>query len=315
VTTSDLIREAEEADRHSTEGAGPQPFDFRRPTNFSREHVRALQIVHEAFARQLSTVLSTTLRAVSQVSLVSVDQRSYDEYVGSSPNPSLLAILSLEPLSGAGILQVPLPLAMAVLDRLLGGNGAGSYPSRPLTDIEGGILREVLDRAVRELAHASESLVALRPEIVQVESNPQFAQVAAPSDMVVVMTFDTRIGSQEGQLSLCIPFSSLQPVLDRATSHSLFGERGPADSATAVRAMQRAIEEVPVELALRFPPVTLTSREVVDLQPGDVLPLSHATDQPLLLTVGDLTCVVAVPGRKGKRLACRVVAPVAEGQS
>lgn len=289
--------------------AGVQSFDFRRPNTFSREHVRALSIVHESFARQLGTVLSTSLRAVSQVNVASVDQVPYDDYIGSSPNPSLLAVVSLEPLSGAGILQVPLPLAMSVLDRLLGGSGTGPYPARALTDIEEGLITEILDRCLSQLASAFESLVAIEPVIVQLESNPQFAQIAAPSDMVVAVVFDTRIGGQEGQLSLCIPFASLQPRLEAIAGHSLAGDRRFGDSRGAAEAMARVMADVPVDVTVRFQPVALPSSEVAGLRVGDVVPLGHATDQPLSVLASGIPLLAAVPGRKRKRLACRIVDP------
>lgn len=295
--------------------SGVQEFDFRRPNTFSREHVRALQIVHETFARQLGTVLSTTLRAVSQVSVASVHQITYNDYVASSANPTLLAVLSLEPLSGTGLLQVPLPLAMSVLDRLLGGSDMGPYPARPLTDIEEGLIREVLERSLRELSSAFESLVHLQPEIVQLESNPQFAQVAAPSDMVVAVIFDTRIGGQEGQLSLCIPFASLQPALERVTGHSLGGDRRQDDRAAAAIAMGLAVQDIPIEVSVRFTPVGLTSEEVVGLRAGDIVPLGHPVDRPLAVLAGSVVVLPAVAGRQGKRLACRIVESVLEGGS
>ena len=74
-----------------------RPFDFRRPNKLSRDHVRSLQIVHETFARQFTTVLSSTLRVVSQVSVLSIEQLAYDEYVRDTPNPSHMSILSIEP--------------------------------------------------------------------------------------------------------------------------------------------------------------------------------------------------------------------------
>jgi flagellar motor switch protein FliM len=161
--------------------SGPQPFDFRRPSKFSRDHARALQIVHETFARQFTTILSTTLRSVSSVTVASVDHISYDEYVRSSPELCFLAILNIDPLSGAAILQLPLDIGMAAIDRLLGGTGDGAQPRRALTDIESSLLRELVQRVLRELDYAFESLVKTSTSIVQLESNPQFAQVAAAS--------------------------------------------------------------------------------------------------------------------------------------
>ena len=284
-----------------------QPFDFRRPSKFNREHVRALQIVHESFARHFGTILSSTLRTVSHVALTSVSQVSYDNYVKDAPNPALLAMLNLEPLPGAGLLQIPLPVAMSVIDRLLGGSGSGPYPLRPLTDIEDTLIRELLDRGLKELRSAFESLVALEPRIVQIESNPQFAQIAAPSDMVVVMSFDIRIGSEQAGFSLCIPLSSLQPVLERFVASS--AERPSGDRLAMVRAVETALDRVPVEVRVRFSPTTLTSREIVGLQPGDIVALRHHVDEPLVATAGGIGVLAARGGRRGNRLAFRIVDP------
>lgn len=288
----------------------PQLFDFRRPNKFSRDHVRALQIVNETFARQTGTILSTTLRAVSTMTLVSVDQMTYDEFVRQTPNPTVMAILSLEPLNGAGILQIPMHLAMAIVDRMLGGSGTGTFPSRPLTEIESTLMRTIIDRALAELAYSYESLVELEPAIVQFESNPQFAQVAAPSDMVVVSTYEARIGGELGEIRMCMPFSSLQPILERAVTHSLFTDRSAGDPVVIQKAMHDRLEQVPVEVSVRFGSVTLTSAEIVGLREGDVLPLHHRVEDPLTVTAVGQPLLSATPGRRGKRLAVLIVDPV-----
>lgn len=287
----------------------PQPFDFRRPTTFSREHARALQIVNETFARQFTTILSTTLRAVSSVSVTSVDHLSYDEYVRSSPDPSFLAVLQLDPLPGAGILQLPLDVAMAAVDRLLGGTGEGSQPARALTDIESALLRELVTRVLRELDYAFESLIKVSTSVLQLESNPQFAQVAAPTDIVVVSTFDVRIGSQGAPATLCLPFAALQPALEQATGPALFGDRKGGDPREAARAVAERLTGVPVDVAVRFEPVSLTSAEILALRVGDVLPLHHPVNAPLAVCASDRVCAAAVPGSKGRRLAFMIVSP------
>ncbi len=288
--------------------SGPQPFDFRRPSKFSRDHARALQIVHETFARQFTTILSTTLRSVSQVSVNTVDHVSYDEYVRSSPELAFLALLNIDPLPGAGILQLPLDIAMAAIDRLLGGTGEGGQPARALTDIEAVLMRELVQRVLKELDYSFESLVKTSTSIVQLESNPQFAQVAAASDMVVVATYDVRIGSKESTASLCIPFAALQPVLENV-SGKLFADRKGADPEESARAVAARLTGVPVDVAVRFDAVTLTSTEILDLQLGDVLPLRHPVSSPLSVVAAGRTCAVAVPGSKGRRLAFMIVQP------
>jgi flagellar motor switch protein FliM len=294
--------------------SGPQVYDFRRPNKFSREHVRALQIVNETFARQFSNVLASTLRAVSQVTLTSVDQLTYDEYIRSTEAPAYLAILSLDPLPGAGILHLPLPVAMAAVDRLLGGSGSGVYPNRPLTDIESGLVRGLTQRVLRELSYAFESLVAIDAQLVMQESNPQFAQIAAPTEMVVVASFDMRIGDQAGQATLCLPYSALQGVLDSFVGKTQFGGHGADERSLAQAKIVDRLQAAAVEVSVAFNPITLSSGDIVGLQPGDVVPLNHRVDAPLTVSVAGVACHAAVTGRKGKRLACLIVDPTKDAQ-
>ena len=292
--------------------SGPQAYDFRRPNKFSREHVRALQIVNETFARQFANVLASTLRAVSHVTLTSVDQLTYDEYIRSTEAPTYLAIMSLDPLPGAGILHLPLSVAMAAVDRLLGGSGAGSYPVRPLSDIESGLVRGLTQRVLRELSYAFESLASIDAQLVAQESNPQFAQIAAPTEMVVVATFEMRIGDQSGQATFCVPFSSLQNVLDNFVGKTQFGNQA-ADQRNEVEAkIASSLQHATVDVTVAFNPITLSSGDIVGLAPGDVVPLQHRVDAPLTLRVAGVACSPAVAGRKGKRLACLVVDPTSE---
>ncbi len=283
------------------------PFDFRRPSKFSRDHVRALQNMHETFARHFSTVLATTLRAIGQVSLTSVEQLTYDEYVRALPNPSYLVVMSLHPLPGAAMFQFPLPIAFAAVDRLLGGNGDSPSPDRPLTEIEANLMRSLVDRALRELEYAYESVMKVEAEIIQHEFNPQFAQIAAPSDMVVSATFEIRIGEKRGTSTLCVPQNMLQPVLEAIASQQLFSDRAHLHPEHWVRTLEDALERVPVDVSVVFDSVSLTSSDVVGLRVGDIVPLEHPIDEPLTVQVDGIPCYHAVTGRRSKRLACLIV--------
>jgi flagellar motor switch protein FliM len=292
--------------------ATPVVYDFRRPNKFTREHVRALQIASETFARQFTTVLSTTLRTVSQVQARGIHQLAYDEYIRDVPNPTYLAILSLAPLAGASIFHLPLPVVMTAVDRLLGGPGAGPALHRPLTEIEQSLMRDLLGRVLRELAYAFESLTPLEPVVLHQESNPQFAQIGSPSDMVIVFVYDLRIGGQAGEATLCVPFASLQPVLDEVAGNSLLAGRVETDAESVRDALAGRMGGAPVTVSVSFPPVTLALSDIVDLRPGDVLPLEHSVDAPLEVSVGGLPRFSARPGRRGKRLACVITSVAAK---
>jgi flagellar motor switch protein FliM len=283
------------------------PYDFRRPTKLSREHVRTLQIAYETFARQYATLLTTSLRVVAHVGLVSVEQLTYDEYVSALENPTVMATFSAEPLPGVGILEFSVPTAMSFVDHLLGGAGSTEQPGRPMTDIETMLVRGILDRALAEFRYALESLVQLQPKLGAIEYNPQFLQAAAPSDTVVVASFEMRVGQTECLATLCIPFNSLLPRLQSAVG------RGPLSAAqklareAAAQQMATALEGAPLDVTVRFEPTTIRSEEVIGLGVGDVIPLRHLASQPLSVTADDVHFAHAVPGSQGKRLACLVV--------
>lgn len=305
-----LVDETDVAAEKAAHRHTVRPFDFRRPNKLNRDHVRTLQIVQETFARQFTTVLSSTLRAISNVTVESIEQLSYDEYVRACPNPTHLSILSIHPLPGVAILQLPLPVAMTAVDLMLGGHGKGNDGSRPLTDIELTLVRGLIERILSELSYAFESVVELEPVIVQVESNPQFAQVAAPSDMIVVITLDVRIDTAHGRATLCFPYASLTPVLDAFTGNVIVTERDPLLLARAAEMVRDKVTEASVEVAVQFEPVSLTSDEIVSLRVGDVLPLGQGVDSSLTLLVGGAPTFVCRPARRGKRLACQIVAPI-----
>jgi flagellar motor switch protein FliM len=297
----------------ATPNRAPVRYDFRRPNKFNRDHVRALQIANETFARQWTTLLSTSLRAVSQVSVRKIEQLTYDEYVRDIPNPSYLAVLALRPLAGTSLLHLPLPVVMASVDRLVGGPGSAKQPRRAVTEIEASLLRSLTGRILRELAYGFESLTQIDPQLVHQESNPQFAQIAGASDMVVVIEFDVRMASTGGVASLCIPFSSLQPVLDELTTNALEAGRQSVDPIGLRRSLEERLNEAPLPVSVRFNQVTLSAAEVVALTPGDLVALHHHVDAPLDVAVSGVSRFQGRAGRRGKRLACLVLEP--DGQT
>jgi len=292
--------------------AGPEPYDFRRPTKLSREHVRMLQIAYEAFARQFTTLLTTSLRVVSQATLVSIEQLTYDEYVPSLSSPTIMAMVTLEPLAGTAILEFSLSTGMVSIDHMLGGPG-GEQPSRPLTDIETPLLQGLLERALGELRSAFESIVHVRPRLVGIEYNPQFVQAGVASDAVIVASFDMRVGAEECVATLCLPFGSIFPKLQgEGRADAPLSDQQRTARQLAKDNLMAGLGAAPLEVAVRFDAVRMRPAELVGLQIGDVIPLTHPTSTPLAVTAAGLTFGHAVPGSQGARLACLVVAQPTE---
>jgi flagellar motor switch protein FliM len=286
-------------------GSGPTPYDFRRPIKLSREHVRTLQIAFETYARSCGTLLTTRLRVVSNVTLAAIEQRTYDEYVASLSNPAVIAVVSLDPLPGAVLMEISSSAAMTAIDHMLGGPG-GPQPERPLTEVEMPLLRGLLDRMLGELRYGFETLVDISPKLKEIEYNAQFLRVHQPGDAVVVASFDMKIGTEECLASICLPFTTILPVLERQEAIELTpAERLSRDSAH--RSLAVGLSGAPIDVAVRFHPIRMRTDDIVDLRPGDVVPLGHPTSLPLEVTVNETVFAHAVPGNQGARLACLVV--------
>ena len=168
-------------------------------------------------------------------------------------------------------------------------------------------MRDLTDGCMRELTYSYESLFEVHAKTMQLESNPQFAQIASPSDMVLLISFDMKIGDAESVVQLCIPYSSIQHQLDKLSSNHAFADGPQFDEAEVRLAVQRRVLDVPVDVNVLFNEVAMTGSEILELAVGDVLPLGHPTTEPLTVKADGVPHLLAKPGRQGKRLACQIL--------
>ena len=285
---------------------GHRVYDFRRPTRLSREHVRILEMALDTLSRQWTTLLTTQLRSVCTVTFASVEQLTYDEYVSSLATPTSLFVLELDPIAGAGMLDVSVPVAMTVVDHLLGGPGREDQPERTLTEIEGMLLHSVFERALAELGYAFEGVLPLAATISRTETSPQFAQAASPSDGFLVAGFELVVGSQSCLTTLALPFGDMFAALEKALQGTS-SSRERADREAARRQVSARLAETPVEVSVVVGPTLVRMADVVSLRPGDVVRLGHPISEPLSVTSAGMTFAHAVPGSEGARMACLIV--------
>jgi flagellar motor switch protein FliM len=310
TTTSSAVQTARTpgrmAGRRGGGSNGPQPYDFRRPIKLSREHIRMLQIVFETYARSCGTLLTTRLRAVSTLSLLAIEQVTYDEYISTLSSPTVIGSVTLAPLSGQVLMEVPLGSMMASLDHMLGGSG-GNQPTRPLTDVEIPLVRNLMEKMLAELGYGLQQLVPTTPRLGGLEYNPQFVRAVSPGDAVVVASFEIRVGDTENLASICLPFTTIMPVLRSDNDDVKLSDEEHAVRRNAHQKITDGLSAAPIEVAVKFRPARMRTDEIIDLQPGDVVRLHHPVAEPLAVTVNDKTFAHAVPGNQGSRLACLVV--------
>lgn len=298
---------ATRARRRRSGPAGAVPYDFGRPIQLSREHARHLQQAFDSFARQATTVFTSALRVVCQVSLADIKQHSYGEYVDCLPVPTYLTLFSVDPMPGRGLLELPLGATMSCVDHMLGGPGAKVQPLRPLTEIEAGVVSGFVGRLLGEMRYALAALVPLEPRVSGVEYSPQFAQIAAAADTMVVVRLDLRIAERLHHFSICLPFSGLLPYLVAGAAPAPVSDRERQERDHAAALVRAQFAEVPVEASVRFRSTALAPEVLAALQPGDVLRLAHPSSAPLDVVVDDTTFAHATAGARGARLAALIV--------
>ncbi len=282
-------------------------YDFKRPDKFSKDQIRTLYMIHENFGRLWNTYLSSTLRTLINVEVVSVEQFTYQEFVQSLANPSVISILAIPPLKGNVILEIDTGIAFAMIDRIFGGAGESSIKPRTLTEIEEAVVKRSLVKALENFRDAWLNVVAMSPRIERMEANPAFTQIVPPSDMVVIITMKINIGDVEGFVNICMPYLVLEPVMNKLTTtfwvaSSATKEQHPEQ----VKILERKVTHTRVPMIVELGSISISIREFLNLNFGDVLQLDTMVEDELPVVIGSNPKFYCRPGTFGKRAAVQI---------
>lgn len=284
-------------------GTAIEPFDFRRPSKFSREHMRGFEAVHEVFARRVSSGLSHRLRTVVTVSHFSTDQITYEDFQRSMPTPSVVATVDPKTLPGVIIIEMSLQLALAFVDRVLGGTGA-SVPLRGPTEIEAALVRQLMAPIVDAFEETLEPVKAVEPELESIEFNPRLVQAIQPNDMVLLLTYSVVLnGGAEGLVSVCYPFETIEPVLDRLDRKVRIQGVPVSEGAPSIEPL---VPDVMVPVSFQLRSASIAAGELATLAPGDVIKTDHRIDEPAIGVVGGDPVLLGRLGRNGRRMAVQI---------
>jgi flagellar motor switch protein FliM len=289
-------------------------YDFKRPDKFSKDQIRTLYMLHENFARLLNTYLSTNLRSMINVEVVSVEQLTYEEFVRSLSNPSVIGILNMSPLKGNVILEINPNVVFAILDRLLGGQGETIPKIRTLTDIEEIVVRRVMGKILQNFGEAWQNVINVSPQLETIETNPQFTQIVPPNDMVVIITLQIRIGKVEGLMNICIPYLVLEPIMSKLTTTYWVASSVSKDSnPEQLRILQEKIRKTEVPIIVEMGRINVSVQEFLMLSIGDVLQLDASVGGDLKLIIGNRHKFWCKPGLANKNVAVQISGVNKEG--
>jgi flagellar motor switch protein FliM len=262
-----------------------QPYNFRRPDRVSKDQLRALHFLHDRFAVNLSTSLSAFLRSVTEVSITSVEQFAYSEFLMSLPDPTAFYAIALPPVDTMGALELNPSIAFTMIDRMLGGAGQSTGPDRALTEIEQNVLDAVVDLVLHHLTETWKAIVDVEFRIHARETRPQMLQVTSANEIVILLGFDVRMGESRGMLSICIPASSIESMEDKVAQGWHRQPRQPTDQETMRLRVNLGRLPLPVTALIQ---TQVLARDIVDLEPGDLLVLGRSASEPIDVHVGQI---------------------------
>lgn len=278
-------------------------YDFKRPERVSKDQMRALQTLHEGFARNFGASLSGFLRTIVEVKVATCEQMTYSEFTSGLPNPTSFNLVEAEGLEGQMCFEVSPLIIYPIIDRLLGGNSQDLFiPQRPMTLIETRLIGNVTTRALTTLAEAWINIGQFAFKVATTESNPQLVQIVPPNEVVVVIGFELKMSTRAGTMNLCIPYNVIEPLMGQLSSQSWFsnpkahGAKGFDDQIGSV------LSRAPLEVTGMLAETTITLRELVDLTAGDIIMTEREAVRPVVVCVeGERKFLAQIGQYRGRR--------------
>ena len=277
-------------------------YDFKHPARVNKDQLRTLENLHDNFARLLSSTFSGAMRAVVDVDTAFVDQTTYAEFIMSLSNPACSYQFTLGPTNGQAILDFAMPVVFAFVDRMFGGKGSSQgVDARTLSQIEMGIIAKIVKRVIEDLEATWEPILRVEISDIELETNPEFMQITAASEIVILLAFEINSTNASGLVSLCYPFFTLESILPRLGQQT-YVRQGRMNREETIRANKERLEKTHVPVRAELGRGQLSVGEARRVQVGDVLRLDTHKDEPVVLFVGEQPKYLGLPftGPHGK---------------
>jgi len=277
-----------DADDGSGGGKVALPYDFARPQKVNKEQQRTLEIMYDSYCRALASFLSGYLRTTVVVDVISAEQVTFNEFSNALSNPCILSVVEFSPLKGSIILELSANIGYAIIDRILGGPGTGLKRLRDFSEIEKILIERFIAHLLGPLPDAWANVSPIRPRIERIETNSQFAQVVAPTDMTALVTISIKIGAVEGLMNFCLPIAVIDPVLDRLYTRYWFSSTDAGDDHDYVEDLQQRLETANIDISAVIGRTRVMVSDFVHLSVGDIIPLDSFITSDLEVFVGPL---------------------------
>ena len=270
-------------------------YDFKHPARVNKDQLRTLESLHDNFARLLSATMSASMRAVVDVDTAFVDQTTYAEYIASLSNPSCSYEFTFGSTHGQAIMDFAIPVVCGYVDRIFGGKGSSQgVTPRTLSQIEMAAMAMVVKRAIEDLEATWEPIFHLDVSNIMLETNPEFMQITAPSEIVILLAFEVNATNMSGLVSLCYPFFTLESILPRL-GKQIYIRHGTQNREQVRRGNRLRLGAMDLPVVAELGRTRMSVSEAASLGEGDVIRLSTRKSDPARVFVGGRPKLLAWP--------------------
>lgn len=281
-------------------------YDFTRPSKFSKEQLRTLEIIFENYARLVSQYLSGYLRSMVPVEVMNAEAVTYSEFTNSLSNPVILSIINFTPFTGSIIVELSPNLGYAIIDRVLGGTGKGLDKIRDFTDIEHIILEKTFNQFARLMVEPWENVATLEPSLEKIETNSQVVQIISPNEMVALITLSVKLGEVEGMLNICIPHIVIESIMDKLNTKYWFAHKEHTSKKACQEDLEKLVKTASIPMKAVLGKTHISVREFLELQQMDIIKLDTSIENPVEVYVGNILKFTAKPGAYKNRAAIQI---------
>lgn len=292
-------------------------YDFKRPERVSKDQMRALQTLHESFARNFGASLSGFLRTIVEIKVATCEQMTYSEFISGLPNPTSFNLIVTDGLEGQMCLEISPLIIYPIIDRLLGGTSQELFiPQRPMTLIETKLIGNITTRGLAALSEAWAGIRAMTFAITATESNPQLVQIVPPNEVVVIVGFELKMTNRAGTMNLCIPYNVIEPVMEDLSAQSWFSASKNQKSREVEQLITKGLGNAPLDVTAELARTTITLRDLLEMQPGDVIETGKLSREPVTVCIGEpgqaeRKFLASLGQHRGNR-ALRIIRPMKE---
>ncbi len=280
-------------------------YNFRKPNKFTKDQLRTLFMINENLSRILANFLSGYLRSRVNISIVSVEQTTYEEFLLSMVSPVLITIFQMPPLNGSAVMEFNSNFYSPVIDLLFGGSGKKSNENRELTEIELRVMKNLNQKILENMAIAWLDVFNFAPLVASMETNPQFSQIISPNETVAIITFTADVADNQSIIYLCYPWETLKEIIPNLTAQNWFATQKYQDESNAKDILNN-LSKVLLNISASCGHTDLTIREFLQLEEGDVILLNSIVGDDMELLVEGSPQYKIQPGIIGNKLATLV---------